>query len=59
MEWSTDANISMNKLRDMIYTDVLLNLCAIVPRIDGVHSKQVWVPGCKLPWDDGTMDIYV
>ena len=33
--------MSMNKLRDMIYTDVLVNLCAIVPRNDGVHSKQI------------------
>ena len=37
--------MSVNKLRDMIYTAVLLNLCAIVPRNDGVHCKQVWVPG--------------
>ena len=32
--------MSMNKLRDMIYTDVLLNLCAIVPRKTGSTASR-------------------
>ena len=39
----------------MIYKDVVSNPCTIAGWNDVIHSKQVWVSGYKLPWDDGIM----
>ena len=43
----------------MIYSNILLNVCAISTWNDGIHSKQVWVSGYTLPWNDGITPISV